>query len=163
MESDLEIFKRVLIEYREVGVARIYFCAFSTQRGTDFEDKVPQPLWREHRLYQMDWLYRIYHFRPWELSLAFDEQGFLSDSDPKKAIARGLMDSPIDPNIASYQELIKVPGIGPISAQRIMEMRQKEVTLGKKELAFLGVRIKRASPFLKINGWRDSTLEKWLL
>jgi len=162
MESDLEIFKRVLIEYREIGVARTYFSAFCPQKGTAFERKAPQPLWREHRLYQMDWLYRIYHFHPLELNLAFDEEGFLSNSDPKMAIARELMDFPIDPNTASYQELIKVPGIGPRSAQRIMAMRQKEGTLGKTELASLGVRIKRASTFLKINGWRDSTLEMWL-
>jgi predicted DNA-binding helix-hairpin-helix protein len=77
------------------------------------------------------------------------------------AIAMELMDSPVDPRSASYQELIRVPGIGPKSAQRIMALRQKEVSLGKAELASLGVRIKRASPFLKINGWRDSTLEMW--
>ena len=162
LESDLEIFKRVLLEYTEMGVSRTYFSAFCPQKGTAFEHAEQQPLWREHRLYQMDWLYRIYHFDPHELNLAFDEQGFLSNSDPKMAIARELMDSPIDPKSAPYQELIRVPGIGPRSAQRIMAMRKKEGALGKTELASLGVRIKRASPFLKINGWRDSTLEMWL-
>ena len=63
-ESDEEIFKRVLYEYKEIGVKRAYYSAFSPQRGTPFENRKAQPLWREHRLYQMDWLYRVYHFQP---------------------------------------------------------------------------------------------------
>ena len=160
-ESDEEIFKRVLYEYQEIGVRRAYYSAFSPQKGTFFAAKEPQPLWREHRLYQADWLYRIYHFHPQEIKHAFDENGFLQNSDPKMAIARELMDSPVDPNTASYQELLRVPGIGPRSAQRIVAFRQRQPVAGKATLASFGVRIKRAAPFLKINGWRDATLEMW--
>jgi predicted DNA-binding helix-hairpin-helix protein len=160
-ESDEEIFKRVIYEYQEIGVRRAYYSAFSPQQGTHFAAREPQPLWREHRLYQMDWLYRVYHFHPQEIRHAFDENGFLSNNDPKMAIARELMDSPVDPNTASYQELLRVPGIGPRSAQRIVALRQRQPVAGKAELASLGVRVKRASPFLKINGWRDATLEMW--
>jgi predicted DNA-binding helix-hairpin-helix protein len=160
-ESDEEIFRRVLYEYQEIGVRRAYYSAFSPQKGTPFANREPQPLWREHRLYQMDWLYRIYRFHPQEIEHAFDENGFLQNSDPKMAIARELMDSPVDPNTASYQELLRVPGIGPRSAQRIVALRQRQPVAGKAELASLGVRIKRAAPFLKINGWRDATLEMW--
>jgi predicted DNA-binding helix-hairpin-helix protein len=161
LESDVDIFKRVIHEYDEMGISRAYFSAFCPQKGTPFERRAAQPLWREHRLYQMDWLYRIYHFHPQELNLAFDEEGFLSNSDPKMAIARELMDSPIDPNQASYRELIKVPGIGPKSAQRIIALRPIKGSLKRADLASLGVRMKRASPFLVFNGWRDSTLEMW--
>jgi predicted DNA-binding helix-hairpin-helix protein len=160
-ESDEEIFGRVLYEYREIGVRRAYYSAFSPQKGTPFQDRDPQPLWREHRLYQMDWLYRIYGFRPQEISHAFDENGLLPNLDPKMVIAQELMDSPLDPNTASYRDLVKVPGIGPVSAQRILALRQKQQISGKAELASLGVRIKRAAPFLVINGWKDSTLERW--
>lgn len=160
-ESDEEIFKRVLYEYREIGVKRTYYSAFCPQMGTAFASREPQPLWREHRLYQMDWLYRIYHFKPCEIDNAFDENGFLPNTDPKRAIARELLDSPIDPNAASYRELIRVPGIGPKSALRIVALRKRTPIMSKEELASLGVRIKRAGPFLKINGWRDSTLEMW--
>ncbi len=160
-ESDEEIFKRVLYEYQEIGVRRAYYSAFSPQKGTFFASRAPQPLWREHRLYQTDWLYRVYHFHPQEIEYAFDENGFLPNSDPKMARARELMDSPVDPNTASYQELLKIPGIGPRSAQRIVALRRMQPVTGKAELASLGVRIKRASPFLKINGWRDTTLEQW--
>lgn len=160
-ESDLEIFKRVLYEYREIGVRRAYYSAFHPQKGTPFEGREPQPLWREHRLYQMDWLYRVYDFQPREIVHAFDENGLLPNTDPKTAIARELVDSPVDPNTASFRELLMIPGIGPKSAQRIMALRERQQISGKAELASLGVRIKRAGPFLVINGWKDSTLEMW--
>ena len=160
-ENDEEIFRRVLYEYNELNVRRAYFSAFSPQKGTPFEKNEPQPKWREHRLYQADWLYRIYHFDSREIKYAFDENGFLSDSDPKMAIAKELMDAPVDPNVAQYSDLLHVPGIGPTSAQRIIALRRQKRISGKEELAHLGVRIKRAAPFLKINGWRDTTLEMW--
>lgn len=160
-ENDEEIFQRVLYEYDELDVRRAYFSAFSPQEGTPFEKNEPQPKWREHRLYQVDWLYRIYHFASREIKYAFDDNGFLSDSDPKMAIAKELMDAPVDPNIAKYSDLLHVPGIGPASAQRIIAFRRQKRISGKEELAHLGVRIKRAAPFLKINGWRDTTLEMW--
>ncbi|MFZ3050073.1 MAG: radical SAM protein [Methanothrix sp.] len=160
-ESDQDIFKRILYEYKDIGVKRAYYSAFSPQKGTAFESREGQPLWREHRLYQMDWLYRIYHFPPADIHMAFDENGFLSNSDPKLAIARELIDSPVDPNLAAYRELIRVPGIGPRSAKRIIALRMRKNIVAKRELEALGVVIKRAAPFLKINGWRDTTLEMW--
>lgn len=160
-ESDEEIFQRVVYEYEEVDVKRAYYSAFSPQPGTILKDRKAQPLWRERRLYQMDWLYRVYHFKPDEIRRAFDGSGFLSNSDPKSAIARGFSDLPLDPNVATYQQLIRVPGIGPESARRIMAWRKRQPVAAKRQLAALGVRIKRASPYLKINGWRECTLEMW--
>lgn len=162
-ESDLEIFRRVLYEYQEIDVKRAYYSAFSPQEGTTFEGREAQPLWREHRLYQMDWLYRIYRFRPQEIGCAFDENGFLPNADPKMAVAMQTLALPVDPNSATYSELLRVPGIGPTSARRIVDLRQRQgQRIAKKEdLARLGVRIRRAAPFLKINGWRDTTLEMW--
>ena len=160
-ESDEEIFKRVLYEYKEIGVRRAYYSAFSPQRGTPFENRKAQPIWREHRLYQMDWLFRVYHFQPEEISHAFNENGFLCNADPKMAIAREFMDLPLDPNTAALRELLRVPGIGPRSAQKIVAFRKRQPIVAKAELAAMGIRIKRAGPFLKINGWRDTTLEMW--
>ncbi len=160
-ESDEEIFKRVLYEYKEIGVRRAYYSAFSPQRGTPFETRKAQPLWREHRLYQMDWLFRVYHFQPGEIRHAFNENGLLSNADPKMAIAREFVDLPLDPNKAAFRELLRVPGIGPRSAQRIVAFRKRQPIAAKSELAAMGVRIKRAAPFLKINGWKDTTLEMW--
>jgi predicted DNA-binding helix-hairpin-helix protein len=49
-ESDEEIFKRVLYEYKEIGVRRLH-SAFSPEELPSSQE--PQPQWREHRLYQM--------------------------------------------------------------------------------------------------------------
>ncbi|MFA6371118.1 MAG: radical SAM protein [Methanothrix sp.] len=160
-ESDEEIFKRILYEYNEIGVKRAYYSAFSPQGGTPFENRKAQPLWREHRLYQMDWLYRVYHFQTDEICHAFDENGLLCNADPKMAIAVEFMDKPLDPNTAAFRELLRVPGIGPRSAQKIVAFRKRQPIVAKADLAAMGIRIKRAAPFLKINGWRDTTLEMW--
>jgi predicted DNA-binding helix-hairpin-helix protein len=160
-ESDEEIFQRVIHEYREIGVKRAYYSAFSPQEGTPLESKIAQPLWREHRLYQMDWLYRIYHFQAEEISHAFNEDGFLSNADPKMAIAREYLDRPVDPNTATLPELLRVPGIGPKSARRIMAIRRSRPISNKADLSAMGIAVKRAAPFLKINGWKDTTLEMW--
>lgn len=160
-ESDEEIFQRIIHEYREIGVKRAYYSAFSPQEGTSLQFKAAQPLWREHRLYQMDWLYRIYHFRADEISHAFNEEGFLGNADPKMAIARVFLDCPVDPNTATLPELLRVPGIGPKSARRIMAIRKSRPIGSKADLSAMGIAVKRAAPFLKINGWRDTTLEMW--
>jgi predicted DNA-binding helix-hairpin-helix protein len=109
----------------------------------------------------MDWLYRVYHFHPKEIEQAFDETGNLPNRDPKAAIASELIDGPVDPNVANYRDLVRVPGIGPISAHRIIALRMRQRITRKDELASLGVIVKRAAPFLKINGWRDTTLDRW--
>lgn len=160
-ESDREIFKRILYEYREMELKRAYYSAFSPREGTAFASKEPQPLWREHRLYQMDWLYRVYHFSPHEIEHAFDESGNLSNLDPKGTIAGHLIDEPLDPNVANYRDLVRIPGIGPRSASKIMVSRNRQRITKKSELANLGVVTKRAAPFLKINGWMDTTLDRW--
>jgi len=160
-ESDEEIFQRMIFEYNEINVKRTYYSAFSPQPGTLLEARPAEVLWRERRLYQMDWLYRVYRFRPNEIRYAFDESGFLPNSDPKMAIAREFLDLPLDPNRASYQQLLRVPGIGPKSARRIITRRASQAILSRRELAILGVRIRKASPFLKINGWTEATLERW--
>ena len=160
-ESDAEIFKRMLREYREMEMKRSYFSAFSAVPNTPFSKKDSQPLWREHRLYQMDWLHRVYEFKDSEMTLPFDEEGFLGNTDPKLAIAREYHDRPVDPNEAEYHELLRVPGIGPKSAYRILLMRKQEAIKKMDQLKKLGVVMKRASPFLKLNGWYDSTLDRW--
>ena len=81
---------------------------------------------REHRLYQMDWLKRIYRFSNEELEIAFDRSGFLPlESDPKTTIAVANLDAyPVDINAATHEQLLRVPGLGPTSAQRILQSRR---------------------------------------
>lgn len=160
-ETDTQIFKRMLREYKEMEMKRSYYSAFMPLNGTPFAKKDKQPLWREHRLYQMDWLYRVYEFGEKELKISFDEHGFLPNTDPKLAIAREFHDKPIDPNEADYEELLRVPGIGPKSAYRIVFLRKRKKIKKNEQLKKLGVVLKRASPFLKLDGWYDSTLDRW--
>jgi len=161
-ESDREIFSRVIWEYREIGVKRAYYSAFSPQAGTPLQHVSPQPRWREHRLYQVDWLYRVYGYSPGEIEPAFGADGFLQNADPKRVLAEQLLDSGLDPNTATFRELLRVPGIGPKSARRIVFYRKRQKIFNREELSSLGVRIKNAAPFLKLNGWRTATLGKWL-
>ncbi|NMC59195.1 MAG: putative DNA modification/repair radical SAM protein [Candidatus Methanofastidiosa archaeon] len=161
-ESDLDIFKRVLKEYKEMILKRVYYSVFNPVTGTSLEDNPKQPLWREHRLYQIDWLHRVYKFSEKEVKIAFDDEGFLRDNDPKFFIALNTIDSAIDPNEASYEELLRVPGIGPKSAYRIVNYRKKNRIRKKEQLLNLGVRVKNATPFLKVNGGEYTRLDRWI-
>lgn len=161
-ESDFEIFKRVIKEYKEMMLKRVYYSAFNPLQGTPLEKTSEQPMWREHRLYQLDWLYRIYNFSEKEIKIAFNEEGFLNNKDPKLQIALKTFDSGIDPNEASYDELIRIPGIGPKSAYRIINFRKRNNIFKREQLLNLGVKIKNATPFLKINGAEYIKIDKWI-
>ncbi len=161
-ESDREIFEQLLFEYEVMKSRRVYFSAFSPVAGTAFEDRKKAPGWREHRLYQVDWLCRVYGLEEKEIAAAFDDDGFLRDQDPKVAIAQSSFDSPIDPNSASFDELIRVPGIGPKSARRIALRRKEKRIERMRDLAALGVVVRRAGPFLKIDGKVGTTLDRWI-
>jgi putative DNA modification/repair radical SAM protein len=161
-ESDREIFDRLLFEYDGMNLRRVYFSAFRPVAGTAFERKEKEESWREHRLYQVDWLRRVYRLEKEEILAAFDDDGFLQNGDPKVAIARSFFDSPIDPNSASYDELIRVPGIGPKSARRIVIRRREGKIERMRDLAALGVAARRAGPFLKIGGRCETTLDRWI-
>ncbi|WP_424758505.1 helix-hairpin-helix domain-containing protein [Methanothrix sp.] len=156
-ETDLEIFHRVVKEYREIGVSRVYYSAFVPLKGTIFEHRTPQARWRESRLYQLDWLYRVYGMSPEDIKNAFDDDGFLIDQDPKVTLARESLDWPLDVNEADLQSLIRVPGIGPESARRIISYRRRNRIVCPSDLIRLGVR-RKAIPYLKINGWVQKRL-----
>src|SRR4030042_6955179 len=104
-------------------VRRVYFSAFRPIRGTPLEELSPTSPLREHRLYQADWLFRVYGFSLPELEYALGERGNLPlGKAPKLVIAhKQPWLYPVDINKASYAELLRVPGIGPVSARRIVE------------------------------------------
>lgn len=160
-ETDREIFTRMLYEYNVLDLKRSYFSAFASVNGTAFEGRRGQPRWRENRLYQVDWLHRVYEFGRKEIGLAFDDAGFLQDRDPKWNIAAKTFDSPLDPNEATKEELLRVPGIGPISARRILKLRERDKIIKCEQLARLGVRMNRARTFLELDGWKYTKLDRW--
>ena len=155
-ESDRDIFKRIDQLYTEWNLKRVYYTAFRPVRYTPLEEHPATPLGREHRLYQMDWLKRIYRFSNEELNLAFDKSGFLSlEHDPKTLIAVENVDAfPIDVNSASRERLLRVPGVGPTSAQRILQTRRRHSIDTWRDLQAMGVVKKRAWPFLAFPGQR---------
>ncbi|MHA1148626.1 MAG: helix-hairpin-helix domain-containing protein [Promethearchaeota archaeon] len=160
-ESDWDLLKRIDWQYRKVDIRRAYFSAFIPIEGTPLANNKPAPLEREHRLYQTDWLLRIYHFKLKEIQNIINDEGNLPKGDPKIHFAQEYFEEhgPVDPNNASYQKLIRVPGIGPVSAKRIINLRNKNFTFKRREdLKSVGVVLKRADPYLIINGRNQKTL-----
>lgn len=161
-ETDADIVKATIREYRKMALKRVYYSAFTPVEGTLLEGSLMQPSWREHRLYQMDWLYRIYKYVPDELFQAFDDECFLPNTDPKVRIAQMAGRGVADPNTAAYDELLRVPGIGPTSAKRILMARKETPISSRKDLSALGVIMKRAAPYISLGGWQESLLDRWM-
>lgn len=147
-ESDADILTLAENLYLAYDVRRVYYSAF-TPAGCD--PRVPAlarpPLRREHRLYQADWLFRFYGFTASEILSGGSP--FLDDLiDPKASWAlRNINFFPVDVNSASYADILRVPGIGPTSAQRILRSRRLH-RLRLEHLAPLGVVMKRARWFV---------------
>lgn len=151
-ESDRQILTLAENLYLAYDVRRVYYSAFIPSSP---DPRVPAlagpPLVREHRLYQADWLFRFYGFKGDEL---FEGGGPNLDEalDPKCAWAiRNLHRFPVDVNKAEYMELLRVPGIGPKSASRIVRAR-REAPLVAETLGRLGVVMKRARWFITCSG-----------
>jgi putative DNA modification/repair radical SAM protein len=163
-ETDYELFKRIDWGYKQIDLRRAYFSSFIPIEGTPLAGKQAAPLAREHRLYQGDWLLRIYHYKLHDLEEILNDDGNLPHGDPKIHLARKYFEdhNRINPNEASYKDLLKVPGIGPISAKRIINLRAKKFVFKKREeLKSVGVVLKRADPFLTINGNSQTTLQNY--
>jgi predicted DNA-binding helix-hairpin-helix protein len=157
-ESDLHILKAVDWIYRELHVFRSYYSAYQKSLSVEgippepMEHRSSHPLLREHRLYQCDFLLRGYGFRfP---DLVFDENGRVPENvDPKTAYAMMHPELyPVDVNRAEEPELLKVPGIGPVSARRIMESRRKEPLHRLSDLKRTGAWSRRAAPYVEFSG-----------
>jgi predicted DNA-binding helix-hairpin-helix protein len=147
--TDSDIIKKAISLYTNHRLRRIYYSAFSPI--PDPAAGVPiqgTPKIREHRLYQADWLYRNYHFTEKEL-LAHGVANFDQSLDPKTVIAlHRRQDFPIDVNVASFEELIRVPGLGLRSAKKILQSRRfRRLTL--ENLRLLGVKLSRSKFFIK--------------
>ncbi|MFC1755360.1 radical SAM protein [Thermoproteota archaeon] len=155
-ESDKEVLSTMKWEYDNIELKRMYYSAFTPLHHTPFENKDKAPQWRANRLYNVDWLYRIYGYQMKELKEILVDD-FLPNQDPKIAHAKIFLDNPVDINTASQKELIKVPGIGPKTARNII-IRRKERTLKRQHLHQAGAIMKRADPFIRVDGWTQKTL-----
>jgi len=170
-ESDAEIVRYMGGLYDRLNLQRIYFSAYqrslgdlaagendgglrlSRQEGWLFEDESrpdhSHVFMREHRLYQVDFLLRKYGFSDSEI--VFDEGGTLSlSADPKEVWASRHPEAfPVDVNRASQRELLRVPGLGPITVQRILEARGAVRLNRIEDVGKPGRQLRKAAGYLK--------------
>ena len=153
-ESDLDIYGRMDQLYNQWKLKRVYYVNFRPIRFTPLEEHAAPHMAREGRLYQMDWLRRIYQFSDDEMGKAFDPHGFLSlEHNPKMVIAMENVESfPVDLNKADRRLLLRVPGIGPIAAERIVNVRRRHSVDTWRDLQAMGVVKKWAWPFVNFPG-----------
>ena len=151
-ENDLQILNLTQSLYDVMHLKRVYYSAYMAVNES-LNLPAPRsapPLIREHRLYQADWLLRFYNFQAGEIlspiSPHLDEM-----IDPKAAWALRNFDYfPLDINRASYEELLRVPGLGIVSARRIINTR-RIASIRREDLKKIGVVMKRAQYFISIN------------
>lgn len=152
-ENDFEIVSVAESLYRKFQLKRVFYSAF-VQVNEDSElPALPggPPLLREHRLYQADWLMRFYGFQASEL-LSAKRPNFNVFLDPKCDWALSHLEQfPVEVTRAPYQTLLRVPGIGVKSAQRIVKARRYGA-LSFGDLKKMGVVLKRALYFITCGG-----------
>ncbi len=153
-ESDREIVGFMNRCYAELDLKRVYYSAHTPIPGTPMEGLTPTPLWREHRLYQSDWLLRQYGFAAHEIPT--DEHGSLDrDADPKLMWARLHPEYfPLEINAAPLESLMRVPGIGPRAALRIVNSRRRQPLREPRDLSAFHIPVRRAGPWLLFSGQR---------
>lgn len=152
-ENDFDLLKVTQTMYQKFDLKRVFFSAYIPLNEDSALPSLdtPVPLLREHRLYQADWLLRYYGFCAEEL-LSPDRPNFNLFLDPKCDWAlRHLELFPVEINRASYQDLLKVPGIGNKSAYRILQARRSQ-KLDFPALKRIGVVLKRAQYFITCDG-----------
>jgi putative DNA modification/repair radical SAM protein len=152
-ETDYQILNLAAALYKKYELKRVFYSAYMpVVEGKNLPSLTTKPpLLREHRLYQADWLLRFYKFDASEL---LDEKNpnFNPFVDPKCSWALAHLDSfPVDVNTAPYETLLRVPGIGVKSAQRIIKARRAG-PLNFDGLKKLGVVMKRAQYFILCSG-----------
>jgi putative DNA modification/repair radical SAM protein len=145
--------------YSSYKLKRVYYSAFSPI--PDASSKLPlirPPLMREHRLYQADWLLRFYDFQLDEITSTAQDGMLDLDVDPKLAWAlahRGVF--PLDVNRASRDLLLRVPGFGVKTVDRILATRRHRA-LRYEDLTRMGAQMKKAKAFITAGGWTPGTL-----
>ena len=159
-DSDRHILHLTQSLYDKYHLKRVFYSAYVpvVEHSLLPSPDTKPPLLREHRLYQADWLLRFYGFRAEEL---LDEQHpeFNPLIDPKCSWAISHLEQfPVEVLRADYELLLRVPGIGPVSARRIIAAR-RTANLKFEDLKKLGVVLKRAQYFITCGGRVRSGLQ----
>lgn len=152
-ETDYQLMSVTEYMYKQFKMKRVFYSAFvDVNHNIDAPAPVgPNPLLREHRLYQADWLLRFYGFNVKEL-LNENYPNFNVVLDPKCDWAVNHLELfPVEIMRADYYTLLRVPGLGVKSARRIMSARRYGV-IDFDGLKRMGVVLKRAAYFITCNG-----------
>lgn len=151
-EPDLKIIKISEALYHRMHLKRVYYSAYVPVGKTAIvAANQTNLLRREHRIYQADWLMRFYGFKADEI-LTAQAPNLDMDVDPKAQWAlRNLQLFPMEVNRVSFMELLRIPGIGNISARRIMAARRFG-PISFEALSKMGVVMKRAKYFITCSG-----------
>ncbi|MFP9112986.1 putative DNA modification/repair radical SAM protein [Flavobacterium sp. RHBU_3] len=149
-ENDMEIMYTADKYYKDFSLKRVYYSGYIPISN---DNRMPAigtqpPLLRENRLYQTDWLMRFYGFEVHEL-LNPKNPNLDTDMDPKLGWAlRNLEQFPVDLNTADYHMIMRVPGIGVQSTQKIVQARRFG-TLYTYQVKKMGIAYSRAKYFIR--------------
>ena len=152
-DTDFHILRLTQGLYDRYQLKRVFYSAYVpvVEHALLHAKDTKPPLLREHRLYQADWLLRFYGFRAEEL-LDASHPDFNPQVDPKCSWALRHLDFfPVEVNRADYEALLRIPGVGVVSAKRILVSRRAR-KLRIEDLPKLGVVMKRAQYFLTASG-----------
>ena len=155
--SDGEILSRSAGLYGAYGMRRVYYSAYSPIPDTTSRlPPVRPPLMRKHRLYQADWLMRFYGFEA--LEIASGDENLDLAIDPKLAWAlKNRARFPVDLNKADREPMLRVPGLGVKSVDRMIEIRRyKRLTL--EDVKRLTRGLDKVRPFIITDDWRPGSL-----
>lgn len=158
-DSDRTILNLSQSLYDKFKLKRVFFSAYVPLGTNPLLPVTAPPLLREHRLYQADWLLRFYKFRADEL-LDDEHESFSNIVDPKCEWALRHMELfPVEINTAPYEMIMRIPGIGIRSAQKIVRCRTTH-SLTFEDLRKMRISLKRAKYFCTCNGKTFNNL--WL-
>jgi predicted DNA-binding helix-hairpin-helix protein len=152
-DTDQELLSLSSKLYRHAGLTRAYYSGFSPVIQTPFENLLPTDPLREHRLYQASFLLRDYGWKVEDLPFLTDRNMELA-RDPKRAWAeRYLREAPLEIMTARRDQLLRIPGIGPLSADAILKARRQGKLTSLTDLRKLGIRApEQATPYILLNG-----------
>jgi predicted DNA-binding helix-hairpin-helix protein len=156
-DTDRELLSLSNRLYRHYGLTRAYYSGFSPVIQTPFENLSPTDPLREHRLYQASFLLRDFGWKVEDLPFMADGNMQL-DMDPKRVWAeRYLREAPIEIMTARRDQLLRIPGIGPVGADAILNTRCQGILTDLIDLQRLGIRApEQASPYILFYGRRPS-------
>jgi predicted DNA-binding helix-hairpin-helix protein len=156
-ETDKEFLSLSSYLYRQLGLARTYYSAFRPVIQTPLENQPPTDAMREFRLYQASFLLRDYGWRVEDLPFLPDGNMELA-LDPKRAWAeQHLREAPVEIMTARRDQLLHIPGIGPVGADAILKARHQGTLTALSDLQRLGIRApEQAARYILLDGHRPA-------